>query len=292
MIDPIHNQAYQEYSRVSGQKSANGNGEKFSLDVSTDASTDPSLNGNSSDHSKDGVIYEPGNRSETANKESASGKQTGYGSASANSNSLSTQSRNTTRSRAGSTESLTDTVRRLWKTALQAVKKFLLSIWESKPAEGEESLENNPELEDAAYLDNNLISEAAASLDDDLISEEAASLDDGLISEDAAYLDDNLISEADATLQSDSAFRTGPRDSAAVSDPMLLTDETLDQDIRKALKSGDTDTFRALLSRDGSRLPAKSTSLLTYYDASGRLVMPDPSDQYRILHGDRGSRKS
>lgn len=265
MIDPIHNQAYQEYSRVSGQKSANGNGEKFSLDVSTDASTDPSLNGNPSDHSKDGVIYEPENRDETANKESASGKQTGYGSASANGNALSTQSRNTARSRAGSTESLTDTVRRLWKTALQAVKKFLLSIWESKPAEGEETLENNLDSED----------EVSSETNPDL--KDAASLDDSLISEVDASLKDNQTSEANASLEDDR---------------MLLTDETLDQDIRKALKSGDTETFRALLSRDGSRLPARSTSLLTYYDASGRLVMPDPSDQYRILHGDRGSRKS
>lgn len=35
---------------------------------------------------------------------------------------------------------------------------------------------------------------------------------------------------------------------------------------------------------------ARNTSLLTQYDAHGRIVTPDASDQQRILHGDRGLR--
>lgn len=36
---------------------------------------------------------------------------------------------------------------------------------------------------------------------------------------------------------------------------------------------------------------ARNTSLLTQYNARGQIVVPDASDQQRILHGDRGLRK-
>ncbi len=42
----------------------------------------------------------------------------------------------------------------------------------------------------------------------------------------------------------------------------------------------------------GKPKPAHNTSILTHYDARGRIVQPDPSNTYRILHGDRGSRKT
>ena len=62
--------------------------------------------------------------------------------------------------------------------------------------------------------------------------------------------------------------------------------------IKKALDQGDDETFRTLISQGGRKTPARNTSVLTFYNANGKLVQIDPSDENRILRGDRGSRKS
>lgn len=64
-----------------------------------------------------------------------------------------------------------------------------------------------------------------------------------------------------------------------------------DAQIREALKNGDRDTVRTLLQKDGARVPARNSTVLTTYDFRGRLSEPSPSDKQRILHGDNGSRK-
>jgi hypothetical protein len=65
-----------------------------------------------------------------------------------------------------------------------------------------------------------------------------------------------------------------------------------DEAIKKALDQGDDETFRTLISQGGRKTPARNTSVLTTYNASGKLVQMDPSNENRILRGDRGSRKS
>lgn len=64
-----------------------------------------------------------------------------------------------------------------------------------------------------------------------------------------------------------------------------------DEGIRKALNSGNKDEFRSLISENGKRRPAKNTSMLTTYDSRGKIVSLNPSDENKILHGDRGSKK-
>ncbi len=64
-----------------------------------------------------------------------------------------------------------------------------------------------------------------------------------------------------------------------------------DERIRKALSDGDKDRFRSLISEEGSKAPARSTSMLTTYNAKGKINEIDPSDENKILHGDRGVRK-
>lgn len=219
MIDPIHNQAYQEYTKINRQKPLQTTDEKFSMDSS--------LSGNPLDQNAgDGVIYEPGNKDEKdASKAVAtgSGKDNSPYSASSRKNTAITPSAQTAENNAKTTASILDTVRELFQNMLARLKKVLAFIWESKP----------------------------------------------------------VSDETDTTAFTDISTDTSESDT-----------KVLDQDIKNALKSGDTDTFRALLSDDGRRIPARNSSLLTYYDSKGRLITPDPSDQYRILHGDRGSRKS
>lgn len=60
-----------------------------------------------------------------------------------------------------------------------------------------------------------------------------------------------------------------------------------DEKIRKSLRSGNLEQVISLLTEDGRRTVAKNSSLLTYYDKSGRLTQINASDRERILHGDR-----
>lgn len=64
-----------------------------------------------------------------------------------------------------------------------------------------------------------------------------------------------------------------------------------DNKIRQALSEGNRDEFRTLISEDGKKQPARNTTMLTTYDSKGKLVNIDPSDENKILHGDRGTRK-
>lgn len=64
-----------------------------------------------------------------------------------------------------------------------------------------------------------------------------------------------------------------------------------DANIRKALNDGDKDKFRTLISNGGKRVPARSTSAITTYDSHGNIVEINPSDENKILHGNRGVTK-
>lgn len=64
-----------------------------------------------------------------------------------------------------------------------------------------------------------------------------------------------------------------------------------DEKIRKQLRSGNLEQVINLLTDDGRRTMAKNSTLLTYYDKSGKLTQLNASDRERILHGDRNVRK-
>lgn len=64
-----------------------------------------------------------------------------------------------------------------------------------------------------------------------------------------------------------------------------------DEKIRKQLRSGNLEQVISLLTDDGRRTMAKNSTLLTYYDKSGRLTQLNASDRERILHGDRHVRE-
>jgi hypothetical protein len=76
-----------------------------------------------------------------------------------------------------------------------------------------------------------------------------------------------------------------------VSDPISKLESSRDADIRAALKEGDKDRFRSLISEDGKRAPVHSSTLLTTYNSKGRIKEVSPSDANKILHGDRGARR-
>lgn len=78
--------------------------------------------------------------------------------------------------------------------------------------------------------------------------------------------------------------------SASASDIEAL-EKNRDEDIKKALKDGDKDLFRNLISEEGRKYPARNTDMLTTYNSKGMIREISPSDQNKILRGDRGARK-
>lgn len=64
-----------------------------------------------------------------------------------------------------------------------------------------------------------------------------------------------------------------------------------EKDIQKYLRSGNLEQVISILTEDGSRTIAKNSSLLTYYDRTGRITPISASDQERILYGDRNVKK-
>lgn len=64
-----------------------------------------------------------------------------------------------------------------------------------------------------------------------------------------------------------------------------------EKEIQKLLRSGDMGRVINLVTENGQRTMAKNSTLLTYYDRSGRIAPLSASDQERILHGDRSTRK-
>lgn len=64
-----------------------------------------------------------------------------------------------------------------------------------------------------------------------------------------------------------------------------------DAEIQKLLRSGDMEQVISLVTENGQKTMAKNSTLLTYYDRTGKITPLNASDQERILHGDRSVRK-
>lgn len=64
-----------------------------------------------------------------------------------------------------------------------------------------------------------------------------------------------------------------------------------DAEIEKLLRSGDVERVIDLVTDSGHKTMAKNSTLLTYYDRTGRITPLSASDQERILHGDRNVKK-
>lgn len=139
----------------------------------------------------------------------------------------------------------------LFKSLLQSVKDFLYKIWNESPEE-------------------TVISEDVTPEEAERYTEEYYRLK-GI---------DRKTSEKDTT----EAAREKEVDVKA-------QEAERDEKIRKQLRSGNLDQVISLLTDGGKRSVAKNSTLLTYYDKSGKITQLNASDRERILHGDRNVRK-
>ncbi len=286
MIDPIRNQAYQEYNanKIPPKSSAAEAGtEKFSLD-----------------YSDEGVLYEPSEKEADSKADSAaSKKQSGSFRQAAllELSSLSEERNETARPNEtpAAHSSLTDTLRRFLTRAAQTLKKLWAVVWESKAADSEplSSQEAAEEIPPASAADDTL----------DMTQDDAApgtaensgslGMAENGTAPGTAENSGSLGMAENGTAPGTGSLRdaSGALQRAGAKDGSSFLHAKNDPGILHALKSGDSQGFRSLLSEDGRRTPARSSSLLTYYDSKGNLISPDASVQQRILHGDRGSIK-
>lgn len=93
-----------------------------------------------------------------------------------------------------------------------------------------------------------------------------------------------------------------PSEDVISQEEMLLQDEVTEtnepvseakrnEEIQKLLRSGDMERVISLVTENGQKTMAKNSTLLTYYDRSGKITPLSASDQERILHGDRNVKK-
>lgn len=263
MIDPIRDPAYHDYQKKKLSKKVSGsNTEKGKFNL---------------DYAEEGVLYEPSSDKEKE-ASGAEKKQTDSFQAAAarELHELTETEASTTPKPAAAQSTFTDTLRAFFVRARQMLRRLWSTIWESTPAK-ESSIVSDDELQSAK--------------DGDAVQASADSTADGnVIGTDRITADGPESAAGTNKMTADAAAHTadGADTKSGVQDVLHAGN---DARILHALKSGDRQNFRSLLSEDGKRIPARNSSLLTYYDAKGNLISPDASVQQRVLHGDRGSMK-
>lgn len=145
-----------------------------------------------------------------------------------------------------------------FKSLLQSFKDFLYKIWNESPEETVISEEVTPEEAERYTLEYYKIK--------------------GIDPEktDAGRSETTMATETEP---------------AEREDDLEAREAERDEKIRKQLRSGNLEQVINLLTDDGKRSVAKNSTLLTYYDKSGKLTQLNASDRERILHGDRHVRK-
>ena len=259
MINPVNNYYQPEVNTPKPrQVNASGESEKFDLGAGLARESDQDTGKTVADEEEKGVVYEPS---------SSSGAFHG----SADSYQKSADSQNTTS--VGESESLPisailSNVGNILKRIVSSVKEIFSAIWEEKPLPSfSETLEK--QMDGAGEKIGN-------TLDDRTVV-------DGSSSRELFWENDGLPEEEPLSGGTAMESSVGHSTEASAVDK--------DKAIRQALKDGDRESFRSLISDKGQKVPARNSSLLTYYDAKGQLVEIDPSERQRILHTDKNVRK-
>lgn len=81
------------------------------------------------------------------------------------------------------------------------------------------------------------------------------------------------------------------RDPEEAARQQLQREADRNKEIQKYLRSGNLEQVMSLVTDNGHKTMAKNSTLLTYYDRTGRIAPLSSSDQERILHGDKNVRE-
>lgn len=150
-------------------------------------------------------------------------------------------------------QNLIDTVRKWIGVFIRSAKELFYKIWYDPVPQGEVVLQEDISAQD----------ETADAAEPERLTEEYKALKD---------LEELQNPENAAKLQ-------------------MEREAAKDKEIQNLLRSGNMEQVLNLVTENGQRTMAKNSTLLTYYDRSGKIAPLSASDQERILHGDRTARK-
>ena len=147
---------------------------------------------------------------------------------------------------------LFDTIKTWITTFVKSIRELVYRIWNDQPPQEDTTLQEGLTVQD----------ETAESGEPERLSEEYLALKklEGLQNPEAA---------------------AGER---------LAHEAKREDEIQKLLRSGDMEQVISLVTENGQKTIAKNSTLLTYYDRTGKITPLSASDQERILHGDRNTR--
>lgn len=244
-----------DYSRQKPTQ-VSGDSEKFSLDHQKKEDFSP----NKEEKGEDKKLHEKTKESSLREKSGVKLELSGSGAKLASKeDKLTTASPVDTASGSALWDSVKDTLRKL----TQYVKDILYRIW-NDPSEEASSIDVTPE-EAERYTEEYYA-----------LKRKTAPKEDNTTAEQASAADRNVVETDKLT------------DLVELSNP--VNERNRDTEIQKYLRSGNLEQVLSLLTDNGKRTIAKNSTLLTYYDKSGRLTSINPSDRERILHGDRHSK--
>ena len=149
-------------------------------------------------------------------------------------------------------QGLLDAVKSWITTFVQLVREFVYRIWNDQAPQEDTTLHEDVSVQD----------ETVESTEPERLSEEYLAL---------KRLD-------------------GLRNPEAAAGEILAHEAKREDEIQKLLRSGDMEKVLSLVTENGRKTIAKNSTLLTYYDRTGKITPLSASDQERILHGDRNTR--
>lgn len=174
--------------------------------------------------------------------------------------------------------SLIDTLRTFLTAAAAMVKDIFNKIW------------NDPQPDDA-LKDISELTETADIADALKSAETAGTIEDVAGTEMIDAIGDMESAETTAVIRVTEIMDTGFTEAVEDTTASRTAEENADREIRKHLRNGDVEQVIKLLTDNGRKIPARNSTLLTFYDKNGRVVKPDASVQQRTLYGDKNTQK-
>ncbi len=283
MIDRVNGNEYRGYPQLKTPDAADktGDGEKFSLAYqrARDDKDEKESGGREKDlaaHAagrpgesagQDGVRLELSSQGQRAASMGAAGAKDGAGTEGA--------------SQTSGLLSIFRSVREFLGSAWAALKNILYRIWNDVPAEQESGVSGqtaetdvlSEQIAEAVVADEGLETAARNAGTETAIADEGVG---------TAAAGESMAAAADEELLTPEALR----------EAQISEEKRLDREVRPYLKSGNLSQVINLVTDNGKKTVAIHSTLLTYYDRTGKVVEPNASDRERILHGDRNTRRT
>ncbi|MDE6845321.1 MAG: hypothetical protein K2J99_06090 [Lachnospiraceae bacterium] len=268
MVNRVNGNDYYDYSKLKMPDAADktGNGEKFSLNYQR-----------AQEEKEDEEKKDKAGEGEEA-KITGRGQRTVMQSGvklelSGNAQSLSDIRRESTVHAQAAGQGLPDMIRSWISGFIQAVKDFIYKVW-------------NDETPQSSTADTMTAGREAAVQDTDVV--QGAEMVSSVVENVQAGINEpERLTEEYLALKNLENLRN-PADTAGA---QLQREKDRDKEIQKYLRNGNLEQVLNLVTQNGQKTMAKNSTLLTYYDRTGKITPLSASDQERILHGDRNVKK-